>query len=485
MTQLGIIPTSAARQRTAVAAKDRTRVWLASIVIVAAGLRVALLVMGPGVDVERAYEPDSGRYVELSENLKLHRVFGKGREDSGVVHIPLARLRTQRGELEAADEHGLRPEVFRTPGYPAWIALFTSAGVSLRWVLAAQVVLSVFNVILVFALARQLMQSRRIALVAAFIMAMHPAAALASISVLSETLFTSLILCGLYMAVRWRDWPFDCTGAGLLFGVAVLVRPVGILLGPAVALWLLVTGRTRRAALCAACLTVSSLLPAAAWMVRNHRVGIGYQISTVPAVNAMFYTVAYMRIAETGGDYATDWPATVDTLFAELRDDLSVDETTLNAMTRMSVAEIAGKPKLYGKVMARSAVKFFTDHSAGPLMTRLGRPYHATGMRERLLRGDFSLDGVADHAGFAVAAGWTLWNLALVGFMILGAGALAWRRHWSALLLLAGIMMYFVLTTQANGLERFRIPVLGVQALLAAAVIMALPKRRLSAAKTG
>ena len=448
------------------------RIALGLILLIAVGLRLTLFVVGPSADIERAHEPDSRRYVELATNLRTKAAFGRAAEDSGVVHIPLAALRAERGELEAADEHGLRPEIFRTPGYPAFIATFEALGLGLRSVLVGQALLGAVSVLAVYGLGRRLLGATRPALLAAFIVAVHPAAVISSASILAETLFTCMILTGLWVVVRRPGSIWAVTVGGFAIGLAVLVRPIAILLGVAVAMWMVATKRQWRTLPMAVCLVVASLLPAAAWMARNAKVAFGWQISSVPPINTLFYTVAYMHIAEAGGDYAADWPTTVNGLFGELHREIGADETAFAAMNRLSLATVRAEPDLYAKVLARSAVKFMTDHSAGVLMARLGRPYQPTGLRDRLLKGDWSFHSTPDRAGLAVAGSWTLWNLLLAALMVLGAAVLMWRRRWSALLLLGGLMVYFLLATQANGLERFRVPVLGIQALLAVAVFV-------------
>jgi hypothetical protein len=55
--------------------------------------------------------------------------------------------------------------------------------------------------------------------------------------------------------------------------------------------------------------------------------------------------------------------------------------------------------------------------------------------------------------------------------MVLGCIALLFQRNVKTILLAGGIIFYFILTTQVNGLERFRIPVIGLQAILVAALL--------------
>jgi len=482
-------PSGAAAVRKAVDGESRgpqvcasvtlpARITLILILLLAVGLRLGMFVAGPSTDLTRAYEPDSTRYVELATNLNTFGVFGREAENSGVVHIPLAKLRAKRGELEAPDEHGLRPEIFRTPGYPLFIAAFQRLGVGLRGMLIVQALLGAISVLAVYALGRCLFHAIWPALLAGLILAVHPAAVVSSASVLSETLFTCMVLIGLWLVVRQTRVLLFVTAGGLIIGLAVLVRPVGILLGVAVVLWLIATERRWKVIAPSLCLVIASLLPAACWMARNAKVGLGWQISSVPAINTLFYTVAYMQINEDGGDYAADWPATVNELFVELRSQAGADESVFAAINHLSVAKIRSKPTVYAKAMARSAVKFMTDHSAGVLMARLGRPYQPTGLRDRLLKGDWSFRDVPDQAGLCVAGLWTAWNLLLAVLTLCGAMMLVWRGRWKALLLLGGLVAYFILATQATGLERFRIPVLGVQALLVAGLFVPVALRR-------
>src|SRR5438552_3967435 len=94
---------------------------------IALGLRLALLWGGPWEEPKRACRDDSGRYLVLSHNLRTYNTFGKKRED-GLVHNAMARLRAANGTLSPPDADGLRPESFRTPGYPLFIAAIELLG---------------------------------------------------------------------------------------------------------------------------------------------------------------------------------------------------------------------------------------------------------------------------------------------------------------------------------------------------------------------
>ena len=74
----------------------RHRVALMFILALAVGSRLALVEVGPGRDLTRAYEPDSRRYVELATNLHTTGAFRRAEESSGVIHVPLAALGAER-----------------------------------------------------------------------------------------------------------------------------------------------------------------------------------------------------------------------------------------------------------------------------------------------------------------------------------------------------------------------------------------------------
>ncbi|MAX27292.1 MAG: hypothetical protein CMJ19_22575 [Phycisphaeraceae bacterium] len=445
-------------------------VILWGIIIFAIAIRLLIFTTGPATNFKQAYEPDSRRYVELSQTLKEFGTFARGPEDSGVVHIPLFQLRKQRGELEPLNKQQMYPEVFRTPGYPIFLSIFEWLGLSTPAAIPAQCFLAGLNVLIVFILARHLLKHNLAATAAAVIVAMHPADILASQSVLSETLFTTILMGGICLCVvGYKNLAWAMLG-GLLIGAATIVRPIAILLGLAIAIWLCVCVRNKAAFAAALCALVGSLVLPAGWIYRNHQIGLGYQISTVPSINGLFYTATYIDIAKAGGDFQKDWPAAVHARMLELAQ-TPENVNLFDAMNEKTKQAITSNPKVYGKLMARSTVKFLTDHSTGSMMARFGRLYQPTGLKDRLLKGDFSLKGIHDPQAFYLAVGWTLWNLVLAGGMVIGCIALLFQRNLKTILLAGGIILYFILTTQLVGLERFRVPVIGMQAILVASLL--------------
>jgi len=87
------------------------------------------------------------------------------------------------------------PDLLRTPGYALFLAVTSLAG--LPAAALANVILSVFCVLLVWKLGRAVFDDGRIALGAAWIFAFEPIAVVNSVLLISETLFLALFLLSL------------------------------------------------------------------------------------------------------------------------------------------------------------------------------------------------------------------------------------------------------------------------------------------------
>jgi hypothetical protein len=172
---------------------------LAGPIIAAAALRFALLALTLlRAGTSGLASIDTYSYLEPGRNLLLH-----GRFFAGGI-----------------------PEIFRTPGYPLFFAVTSLAGLPAASV--ANVLLSLFSVLLVWRLGRSCFGDDRIALGAAWIFAIEPLAVARSVQLLSDTLFLALLLLSLERVaefLRSRRLPV-LAGAGLWLAVATFVRPV-------------------------------------------------------------------------------------------------------------------------------------------------------------------------------------------------------------------------------------------------------------------
>ena len=189
----------------------------------------------------------------------------------------MARLLLEQGTYGT---HTLRP-----PGYPTLIAavyaLFGPRLIALRVI---EALLGVLAVALIGAAGSRLL-GRRAGLVAGALAALHPVLAfLPAIGYSENTLVLVVALAWFALFEAWRRgglWRWAATG--VLWGLALLIRPNTVLMAPGLAAGLvLALVRERRAWLaptlaCAA----AAALTVTPWIVRNHRVhGEWYFIAT-------------------------------------------------------------------------------------------------------------------------------------------------------------------------------------------------------------
>ncbi|MGH7297558.1 MAG: glycosyltransferase family 39 protein, partial [Polyangiaceae bacterium] len=167
----------------------------------------------------------------------------------------------------------------RPPGYPFFLAvLYRLFGVRPEIVPFAQALLGALAALVVYALGLRLAGSRRVGLVAAAVYAIYPHYVYYAREVLSETLFFALFWSALALLAGARRSAAvslrELIGAGLLLGLAALVRPVVLLFLPVVPLWALLVYRPRIRVACgaAAVVLVAACAVIAPWTVRNWRV---------------------------------------------------------------------------------------------------------------------------------------------------------------------------------------------------------------------
>ncbi len=159
---------------------------------------------GPVPALERypVLDQDSSVYATLANNLLAHHVF--------------------------SDSPTLAPYRFYPIGYPLFLAITKFISGSFLVAVALQVLLSIIAAVLVYRMARRLLPEH-LALIPALLFACDPYLLFLNTSVLTDSLFTSLVVIVMYGLFFWdtkqRLW--QLLGMGALLGAAVLVRPIG------------------------------------------------------------------------------------------------------------------------------------------------------------------------------------------------------------------------------------------------------------------
>ena len=191
-----------------------------------------------------------------------------------------------RGFSFASGPTSLRPPLF--PGFVAglWLA---SGSESLQLVRLAQAFLGLLTAWLVFELASAV-YDRNAGLVAGTLAALYPSLVFANFLILSETLFTLLLVAAMLALVRLIRTPSLtralCTG--LLIGLAALTRsvlwPFPLVIAPLVAWW--TPGRVTDRLSIAAALLAGTAIAIGPWAIRNSRLqGVPVVVDTMGGLN--------------------------------------------------------------------------------------------------------------------------------------------------------------------------------------------------------
>jgi len=437
---------------------------LAGPVIAAAVVRLALLIFiiaRSGVSV--LTQPDTGTYLQPGRNLLLHGSF-------------------------VAD--GV-PDLLRTPGYPIFLALFSLAGPVAAAL--ANVILSVFSVLLVWRLARTVFDDERVALGAAWIFAFELISVVSSVVLMSETLFVVLFLLSMGQLAQFLHSRQlrAIVAAGLWLAAATFVRPFSYYLAIALALGLFVVlARLPGLRWKAPAVLLLSVLPwLAVWQLRN-KVETGYGGFTSAADLFFYFFVAPEVTAKVENKH-----------FADVRKDLGyVEFANHNGQDYLYQPYLAAHPEQVGWNQAQRLAYM---HSEANRVLRAHPGIYLRSCFTGLVKvvfdpGTTFLDRLlskpdpAQHPGDLQDKGVVRWGIALVkshpwlmveraafGLVLLGLYFFAARgvvhggMQTSCLLLLLGTSLYFFAvsaTVGLNGAEvRYRLSVMPFVCIFAAA----------------
>ena len=183
---------------------------------------------------------DTLEYIDIAKNLVFNHAFAYTKQDGTLLYT-----------------------AFRSVSYPALIALlWTGDEPPINFVLALQVILGSLTVVITYLIARKHF-NRRIAIISALLFALLPIAIKYTGVILTESLFTFLLVAACYL---WGNK--KSIAAGILFGIAFLTRPIVfpfLLLLPLISF--LPSFKDMRRSLFT--ITIISVLVALPWIARN------------------------------------------------------------------------------------------------------------------------------------------------------------------------------------------------------------------------
>jgi 4-amino-4-deoxy-L-arabinose transferase-like glycosyltransferase len=343
--------------------------------------------------------------------------------------------------------------LIRTPGYPALIRMVYAVAGQRPWVIVlVQIAIGVATVGLVYVLAGRLLGPAT-APWAALALAVDPISILLVNSVQPEVFFTLLLVGGSYLWVRGfqaGSWGWGAA-AGIVFGIAALVRPIGLYL-PAILIPLgliLHGGAWKRRLAFAFALLLAFSAPVGSWIAHNAEATGVPTLSTVESINLLYYRAAG-ALAEDEG---------ISLMEARTRLQQALDQRVgphLNEAERSQVA-------------SSIAVETLLRHPVGAVKSWIRGAVFLLGGpgRDELLR----LVGISSRTRATsialVALEFLVYGMILAG-ATWGVVALVRERKWRQLTPVLGVIVYFVIISSGpEAYSRFRTPMMPFLALLA------------------
>lgn len=316
--------------------------------------------------------------------------------------------------------------VLRVPGFPLLLAAGIKVfGERFLWIRLLLAGVGAATCGLVYWLAVELFD-RTTAIRAGLISAVFPTFIVFSVLLLSETFFATMLLASLIALAKLVKTEPGTTqshvlalASGLLIGLATLVRPTWLLVGPGfVLIYVLVARDRRRAALNGLLLLAAlpfALLP---WTIRNARV-TGHYIPTTLWVGASLYDGLH--------EHAT-------------------------GASDMTFVETDG---IYQKMSEYDADRYYREAALDFAKAHPRRALELAAIK--LWRFWNPLPNAAQFGHWAIAWGMALWTIPLLAFAAYGA----WHeRHslWHWLIPVAPVLYFSLVHTVFVGSIRYRLP---------------------------
>ena len=431
--------------------------WFWSIIAVGLALRLLLLATA---SQGSAFTPDSESYWRLAGNM------------------------TDRGEFS---QHG-RAEIFRTPGYPAFLTIGHIArrdaplDESLspwKLPLAVQVFADVLLVGLVYAMGLVII-SRRAGLVAAALQAVSPVVVASSCRVLSDSIYSLLFTAAVLLMIGYlrtrRRWALVASAAAI--AAACYVRPVGLVM--AVVLAPAAMRHPRRLAGLAVFLGVLAA-GIAPWVVRNWLRADYVGLSSFATDSAYYFSAAEV-IARNEGTAAETVTRRLRREDAERTASLNLTPGQGARRRQQRAAEVlSGSPATFAAIHARSSLAFWLPGATDVLevagATTGGRSTLAVLHRDGLWAAAGNYFG-GNGAAIALAIPMVLILALKYAAVIICAIARFRPRMGATAWLLTAIILVSAILPGVAAVPRFRVPVEPILNLTAAAGLLALLSRR-------
>jgi hypothetical protein len=213
---------------------------------------------------------DSYGYWNIADNLIEHQVFS-----------------------QAVPGQDLVPDIFRTPTFPILLLVIKFFANSVYWVSFVLLLFGSISVLLTYRLASLFTDNLKVVALSAFLVAIDIPSIFFSSIVLTETVFTTLLLWILYLFFKQEMNMKRALLIGLLLSVLVLCRPIALYL-PLLFVVYLIRNKVGLKPLLS--FVFASYFLIGAWMYRNYAHFDMFSLTTVGTTNLYFQSSAALLV---------------------------------------------------------------------------------------------------------------------------------------------------------------------------------------------
>lgn len=190
----------------------------------------------------------------------------------------------------------------RTPGYPAFIALFYWIfGINPPFIYAVQLMMTIYSVYMTYKISLQFFE-RKIAVLGALLMAIDPHSMLFSFNLISEALFVPVILTMTYFLIKFfqNRKLHHLMIASVFMALSAYIRPVTLYLVPALLpiFWLMLKGDTIDKLKAWGAMAVAFFLLVSPWYIRNYAKFDSWSFCTTGGYNVLYVYAASIEYTD-------------------------------------------------------------------------------------------------------------------------------------------------------------------------------------------
>lgn len=356
--------------------------------------------------------------------------------------------------------------VLRTPAYPLTIAAtYAVFGVKPWVILLLQIVASAITLALLYHLTYAWF-NQKTALAAGVLYALEPHAILYASEFLTDTLFTTVFLGGLVVFLKALDTRSVKTffGAGLLVGVATLIRPISQFLPVLfIILGFFILRRERAVALRGGvALLVAYFIAITPWLYRNYHEYGAAQLTSIGGDTLLMWTVPYVEAARTGKDISVVRQEFVELARLQGFDKMANPFEKSRIQTAVAADYIKQHPIEYAMGSIRGAFYSFLNLDTQGYASLLG--LQSTPLPNDWFAGSSLVSRVhmfvyTKTAGELAIGSFVMIFLAMTYFLLfVGVWVALRNRNYWPVLITGAMVAYFLAFIGPMGVARYKLP---------------------------